>query len=829
MARTTAPHIGGKKKYVKKAKSERGNRKGWMEGMRAKLFVPLVPRFADTVDTGWQAADEYMKVLQNLYHFHFPYPMKDSEEPAELKEYDPLKVVPDDDSGLTDDELRMKRAHITRINTVLRRWLVYHARRFRKRFRKLTRRDATDTYEILMARLSGVTKPPKQAHASHIFRRETEEQIKKAIAEKWEKVTVKKSKLPDVAFRNKVTDAMLKALPKEEQKRYETIAKAEGDRKKEEYQALLTAPPSRAPEDRAAAVGNLENFIGDINRGCEERTFMRLFTLAGGPTNESNGEISTKSYSTSKNIAPVPLSFQEWLGPTELAKLLGLWSKYLATCYTPEDRQSVIIPDAARGPLVATQPINGQTVVEGASGAALQPINGQTVVEGASGAALQVAVWDAGPEFNVDASTLMPMGGEEVTSVGGKIVTKAVLAKLLSLEDSDGDSSESDSGDESESDASDGELYIPQDNDVIDNGKKKKRKRAASVTEGTGAGWMYYDENGIRLSEEEIERNEAVVHQQLRKAGFEMLYETGMMNENTGEEDFVAAARKAIADGRLQDPALAPSKTRAKRPRVAKAKESGEGEGSARRRKNAGRNANGVATESTTGATSTATKDTPPATLPPVKATIIAPIVAPIVESSEEDDKRVCSELLKDAPSWLEEAVDEFMGAEGGDALLSLMRLLLEIERQHGWISVDEGKKFNLPGARMRPHLLTSWISNGRTRQRKRIVVDEKTGPAFVAAWKPWWSYLQESWRVRGEDGEWKRDAYGDEWKKMGVPGQNGMLSVVAVLSWWKSFIESQGSVLGAEAVGEKEWVGARNDVEWVLKGLLSHVGKKKL
>ncbi|KAF8994312.1 hypothetical protein BDZ89DRAFT_927654, partial [Hymenopellis radicata] len=91
----------------------------------------------------------------------------------------------------------------------------------------------------------------------------------------------------------------------------------------------------------------------------------------------------------------------------------------------------------------------------------------------------------------------------------------------------------------------------------------------------------------------------------------------------------------------------------------------------------------------------------------------------------------------------------------------------------------------NLPGPRMRPHLLTSWINNGRTRQKKRIVVDEKTGPAFLAAWMPWWSHLQESWRVRGEDGEWRRDGYGEEWRKMAVPGQNGMLSVVAVLSWW--------------------------------------------
>ncbi|KAF9001833.1 hypothetical protein BDZ89DRAFT_1146588 [Hymenopellis radicata] len=439
MARTKTPSVGGKQKYVKKLKSERGNRKGWMDGLRAKIFLPLVPKFADTVDTGWQAADEYMKGLQNLYHFHFPYPMKDTEEPSELKDYDPLKVVPDDDSALSDDENKHGLAA-----------MAY-------------------TYEILMARLAGATKAPKQPHASHIFRRENKDtghNVDKAIAEKWATVADKKSKLPKVTFRNEVARDMLKALPKEEQKKYEKMAKEEGTRKKEKYQTLLTSPPSRAPEDRAAAVANLENFLGDINRGCEERTFMRLFTLAGGPTSEANGEISTKSYSTSKNSAPIPLSFQEWLGPTELAKLLGQWAQYLETCYSAEERQCVVIPDVANVPAPA------------------QSNNIET-----AGAALHGPGADVGPGESVDTGddvVMLPMEAAsalKTTTVGGKMVTAAALEKLLSMEDSDDDSSESGSDDKSDSDSSDAEFFIPQDNDeVLEQGKKKKKRKRAGAT-----------------------------------------------------------------------------------------------------------------------------------------------------------------------------------------------------------------------------------------------------------------------------------------------------------------------------------------------------------
>ncbi|KAF9017041.1 hypothetical protein BDZ89DRAFT_935656, partial [Hymenopellis radicata] len=84
-----------------------------------------------------------------------------------------------------------------------------------------------------------------------------------------------------------------------------------------------------------------------------------------------------------------------------------------------------------------------------------------------------------------------------------------------------------------------------------------------------------------------------------------------------------------------------------------------------------------------------------------------------------------------------------------------------------------------------RPSVLTTWIMNGRTRTGKRVVLGEADAAALATSWESWWAELQEIWRMRDEDGRWRRDVYGNEWKKLIVPGQNGLLSVVAVLSWW--------------------------------------------
>lgn len=118
MARVPTTKQARQRRYKKKDKSDRRNAKGWMEGKRQDVFLPLVPSFAEAVDKGWQALEDRLMELQNLYHFHFPWPLKDADEPAELREYDPLHPAPTAEATLSDTELAEKRAHVELYNNV---------------------------------------------------------------------------------------------------------------------------------------------------------------------------------------------------------------------------------------------------------------------------------------------------------------------------------------------------------------------------------------------------------------------------------------------------------------------------------------------------------------------------------------------------------------------------------------------------------------------------------------------------------------------------------------------------------------------------------------
>lgn len=45
--------------------------------------------------------------------------------------------------------------------------------------------------------------------------------------------------------------------------------------------------------DTHSALANADHFIGEVNRGIEERTFCRVFTIIGGPMDMYNGQIGT--------------------------------------------------------------------------------------------------------------------------------------------------------------------------------------------------------------------------------------------------------------------------------------------------------------------------------------------------------------------------------------------------------------------------------------------------------------------------------------------------------------------------------------------------------
>ncbi|KAK7006051.1 hypothetical protein R3P38DRAFT_2556461, partial [Favolaschia claudopus] len=54
----------------------------------------------------------------------------------------------------------------------------------------------------------------------------------------------------------------------------------------------------------------------------------------------------------------------------------------------------------------------------------------------------------------------------------------------------------------------------------------------------------------------------------------------------------------------------------------------------------------------------------------------------------------------------------------------------------------------------------------------------------FEQNWWQWWAKLQPHWRVR-DRGPSERFIVKKDWESLRVPGQNGMVSVLATLYWW--------------------------------------------
>ncbi|KAF9006910.1 hypothetical protein BDZ89DRAFT_1144585 [Hymenopellis radicata] len=80
--------------YRKKEKEQRKNLKGWMDGKGM---------------AGTRTKDAR---VERLYHHHFPYPMRDHEEPDVLTPFNPHDTPINNDDGLSDEDLAAKHEHI---------------------------------------------------------------------------------------------------------------------------------------------------------------------------------------------------------------------------------------------------------------------------------------------------------------------------------------------------------------------------------------------------------------------------------------------------------------------------------------------------------------------------------------------------------------------------------------------------------------------------------------------------------------------------------------------------------------------------------------------
>jgi hypothetical protein len=111
-----------------------------------------------------------------------------------------------------------------------------------------------------------------------------------------------------------------------------------------------------------------------------------------------------------------------------------------------------------------------------------------------------------------------------------------------------------------------------------------------------------------------------------------------------------------------------------------------------------------------------------------------------------------------------------------------------------------------------RPEQIAVWNQNRRPHAANRQPII-KNLEAFVAAFWKWWDAINPPWRIR-INGRLTIGGAGP-WVSLHKPGQNGFLSVLQVLSWWRG-------LLGVEETDD--WNSAVEDVAWVLKEVLHSV-----
>jgi hypothetical protein len=140
-----------------------------------------------------------------------------------------------------------------------------------------------------------------------------------------------------------------------------------------------------------------------------------------------------------------------------------------------------------------------------------------------------------------------------------------------------------------------------------------------------------------------------------------------------------------------------------------------------------------------------------------------------------------------------------------------MLEALVALERSYGF---KIGSK-NLSKGSRRPVQVQDWIKDGRGRN---LAVRPIANLArYQEDWWAWWTELQPPWRGswRGQTSEKSAVPADADWGKLVVPGQNGLLSVVATLYWWAVAEKKAGTL--TPSVG---WGEAVVDTTFVLRGL---------
>ncbi|KAJ7041766.1 hypothetical protein C8F04DRAFT_1252688 [Mycena alexandri] len=332
-------------------KAERKNLRLWAEGARESILSPHLTAYGRAVDKGWAHERKYWKGVCREFHARVDWRTQDHEE-LDLADYDPKAVIPVE--MLPEEEEVEKRTRLKRI----RRWFLYRLRKTRKQKRAASFDPTKDPFSVLLAKLSGVTAPPKAQQVFQQFMHESYSTIiAPTVTAKWadkqESNPGGGSKQPKAGFRAQVARDLFSALPAEEQATIGARAKEEAATRKAAYHKAMKDPASTAPEDRQKCIDALPEFMGPILHGVQECTGLHAVLIFGGPMPKYNGELRTLHVARGRNATRAGDTWPQWDKNHFTKQVVDFMTEYLGTAFTPQ--QSAAASLTAEGALAGAQ------------------------------------------------------------------------------------------------------------------------------------------------------------------------------------------------------------------------------------------------------------------------------------------------------------------------------------------------------------------------------------------------------------------------------------------------------------------------------------------
>ncbi|KAJ6448363.1 hypothetical protein C8R45DRAFT_1133146 [Mycena sanguinolenta] len=829
----------GQKRVRKRVpKEKRRNLRLWAEGAREQILTPHLDAYQQASDQGRRQERKYWKKVCREFHARVDWRTEDHEEPI-LSEWDPAATVVEEVLSAEDEQARSARVDI--LNKRIRRWFTYRLKKLRKRQRSGL--DPTkDPFAVLLAKLSGLSAPPKARQAYQQFMHESyTDKVAPVVAEEWRKLretnseVSERTKEPKAGFRAQVARNVFAALPVDEQKALAARAKKEAADAKAAYISALKNPPSQSPVARQKCIDSVADFMGPILRGLQEYTGLHSTLIMGGPIPKYGRELRTVHA-----LAP---HWPQWDRP-RFAEVTKFMTEYLKTAFTTEEcAQSALTVDLSEAPYTIKNSVNDSDSESDSDS------------EDSSSESSDSESSEEEEEGHANKRRKLSAPGGKSSGKGGK------QAKPRAKPSTSFPASSSDALPAPH--PADTTLVNPSNDDDDDDADAD-----ADLAPNPNRWWATPEERAQNLA-----RNAQLLADLKADISPAMASLKAELRANTEQMEKAKPKRRAVVRKKYEPSTDAPAPRRSSRQHADSVMDSSAGNsrlgamevdtamgatGSSSSLPPAADNANSplvaMATAPSTAeavsvspmpcpasesqpspplvpATSTTSSPdaAPPSTTPPALgdppnvATSLAPVShaaqAVIVASTTMPTQ---SHQLSAGPSTFApcppKAAKWFADAHAAMTRVDLgchYHALVDV-----WARMEEASRFehgptNLP-SKFRPIQVTTWISRSR-----RGIEPSVTDPSrYAIDWQVWWDSLQPSWRKKNANGEWiVVDGYGGggrEWGPLYQWGVNGVLSIVASLSFWGQAVQDTPEL-------RLQWERAVVDVGWMFEGMAKY------